>query len=71
MRCARPPPVKQERQRVADVLASLQAVRSAVDAERAPGPVGSPLGARMPGLLPAFEASLRALHSPGEHGEPP
>jgi len=57
-------PGEAEGQRVADVLSSLQAVRSAMDA-------GPPLGTRVPGLLQAFEASLRALHPPGEHGGPP
>ena len=64
-------PGEAEGQRVADVLSSLQAVRSASMAERAPGAVGPPLGTRVPGLLQAFEASLRALHPPGEHGGPP
>ena len=63
-------PGEAERERVADVLASLQAVRSAMDAERAPGGAGPEQGARVHGLLLTFEASLRALRSPGEDGAP-
>ena len=59
-------PGEPERQRVADVLASLQAVRAAMDAERAPGPASPPQQARVLELLRSFEASLRALRSPGE-----
>jgi hypothetical protein len=61
-------PGEAERERVADVLASLQAVRSAMDAERAPGGAGPEQGARVHALLLNFEASLRALRSPGEYG---
>jgi len=64
-------PGEVERARVADVLASLQAVRSAMGAERAPGGAGAPQGARVQDLLLAFEASLRALHSPGEYRQSP
>ena len=63
-------PGEAERERVADVLASLQAVRSAMDAERAPGGAGPEQGARVHALLLTFEASLRALRSPGEGGAP-
>ena len=63
-------PGEAERERVADVLASLQAVRSAMDAERAPGGAGPEQGARVHDLLLTFEASLRALRSPGEGGAP-
>ena len=63
-------PGEAERERVADVLASLQAVRSAMDAERAPGGAGPEQGARVRDLLLTFEASLRALRSPGEGGAP-
>ena len=63
-------PGEAERERVADVLASLQAVRSAMDADRAPGGAGPEQGARVRGLLLTFEASLRALRSPGEDGAP-
>ena len=63
-------PGEAERERVADVLASLQAVRSAMDAERAPGGAGPEQGARVHDLLLTFDASLRALRSPGEGGAP-
>ena len=63
-------PGEAERERVADVLASLQAVRSAMDAERAPGGAGPEQGARVHDLLLTFEASLRALRSPGGDGAP-
>ena len=61
-------PGEAERARVAGVLASLQAVRSAMAAERAPGGTGAQQSARVHDLLLAFEASLRALRPPGEHG---
>jgi hypothetical protein len=64
-------PGEPERQRVADVLASLQVVRSAMDAERAPGPASPPQQARVPELLRSFEASLRTLRLPSEYGESP
>ena len=63
-------PGEAERERVADVLASLQAVRSAMDAERAPGGAGPQQAARVHDLLLTFEASLRALRSPGANGAP-
>jgi hypothetical protein len=63
-------PGEAEREGVADVLASLQAVRSAMDAERALGGAGPEQGARVHHLLLTFEASLRALRSPGEDGAP-
>jgi hypothetical protein len=63
-------PGEAERLRVADVLAALHAVRSAMDAERAAGAAGPPQHARVPGLLQAFEASLRALRSPPGPGDP-
>jgi hypothetical protein len=59
-------PGEVERARVADVLACLQAVRSALAAERAPGGAGAQQSARVHDLLLAFEESLRALRSPGE-----
>ena len=64
-------PGEMERQQVADVLAALHAVRSAMDAERAAGAAGPPRGAGVPGLLQAFEASLRTLRSPAGPGDPP
>jgi hypothetical protein len=54
-------PNEDERARVADVLASLQAVRSAMDAERAPGGAGPQHADIVRGRLMSFEASLRAL----------
>ena len=60
-------PDEDGRARAADVLASLQAVRSAMDAERAPGGASGPQGARIHSLLLSFESSLSALHSPGEY----
>jgi hypothetical protein len=62
-------PGEAERLRVADVLAALHAVRTAMDAERAAGAAGPP-DPRVPGLLQAFEASLRALRSPPTPGGP-
>jgi hypothetical protein len=61
-------PNETERLKVAGVLASLQAVRSAMDAERAPG-ADPAQGARVAGLLRSFEASLSALRPP-EEGTP-
>jgi len=60
-------PGEAERAYAADVLASLQAVRSAMAAERAPGGAGAQQSARVHDLLLAFEASLRARD---EHGGP-
>lgn len=51
---------------VADSLASLQAVRSAMDAERSPMGAGAEQAAVVRGRLSSFEASLRALRSPDE-----
>jgi hypothetical protein len=54
-------PNEDERARVTDVLGSLQAVRSALDAQRAPGG-GDPRQAEVVrGRLFAFDAALRAL----------
>jgi hypothetical protein len=63
-------PGEEERARVADVLASLQAARSAMTAERAAGAAGLPQGTRVRDLLAAFEASLRTLRSPRGYGAP-
>jgi hypothetical protein len=53
------------RAKIGDTLTSLHAVRSAMDAERAPGGV-SPMQAEVVrGRLSAFEASLRALRAHG------
>ncbi len=56
-------PDDETRARVADALASLQAVRSAMDAERAPGGAGAQQGNVTRGRLSTFEASLRALRA--------
>jgi hypothetical protein len=53
-----------EQARIADVLVSLQAVRSAMDAERAPGGAGPQQAAVVRSRLYDFEMSLRALRSP-------
>jgi hypothetical protein len=52
--------------RIADTLASLQGVRSAMDAERAPG--GASLGQAgvVHSRLASFESSLRALGAPAQ-----
>jgi hypothetical protein len=52
--------------RIADTLVSLQAVRSAMDAERAPGGAGPYQAEVVRSRLYAFESSLRALRSPNE-----
>lgn len=56
-------PDDEVRARVADVLASLQAVRSAMDAERAPGGVGAQQAEVARERLAFFEMSLRALRA--------
>jgi hypothetical protein len=67
-------PGEVEHAQVANVLASLQTLRSVIGAEHAPGGAGPQpgtgpsQGARMHALLLSFEASLRALRSPGEYG---
>jgi hypothetical protein len=61
-------PGEPERLGVEDVLASLQAVRSAMGAERTQGAVGPAQEARVLRLLQSFAASLRALRSPDEFG---
>jgi hypothetical protein len=61
-------PGEPERLEVEDVLASLQAVRSALGAERAQGAVDPAQSARVLRLLQSFGASLRALRSPDESG---
>jgi len=57
-------PDQENRARAADALASLQAVRSAMDAERAPGGAGTEYGEIVRDRLQAFEASMRALRGP-------
>jgi hypothetical protein len=54
-------PDEDNRARAADALASLQAVRSAMDAERAPGGAGAAYAEVVRSRLVSFEASLRAL----------
>ena len=61
LREAAPDPGDQAR--IADVLASLQAARSAMDAERAPGGAGPQQADVVRSRLYAFESSLRALRS--------
>ena len=57
-----------DRARVEDVLATLQAVRSAMNAEHGPGGATAPQRGRVHALLMSFEASLSALRSPGDYG---
>ncbi len=58
-------PDEQARATVVDVLTSLQAVRSAMDAERVPGGAGGAQAEVVRNRLLAFEMSLRALRAPG------
>ena len=59
-------PDDDSRARVADVLASLQAVRSAMDAERAPGGAGPLHPQVVRDRMFAFETALRTLRAYGE-----
>jgi len=52
--------------RIADALASLQAVRSAMDAERAPGGASLEQADVVRSRLASFESSLRALTAPAQ-----
>ena len=52
--------------RIADALASLQAVRSAMDAERAPGGASAEQADVVRSRLYSFELSLRALRAGGQ-----
>ena len=52
-----------DQMRIADTLASLQAARSAMDAERAPGGAGPWQAETVHGRLDAFESSLRTLRA--------
>ena len=56
-------PDEESRARVADVLASLQAARAAMDSERASGAASGPGEEMIRSRLAAFEASLRTLRS--------
>ena len=57
-------PDEDERARVADALGALQAARSAMDAERAPGGADPRQAEVVRGRLYAFDAALRALRPP-------
>ena len=57
-------PNEDERSRVADVLGSLQAARSAMDAERSPGGASPQQAEIVRGRLSGFDAALRALRPP-------
>jgi hypothetical protein len=57
-------PNEDERARVADALVSLQAVRSAMDAERAPGGASTEQAEVVRGRLSGFDAALRTLRPP-------
>ncbi len=60
-------PDDEARARVADVLAALQSVRSAMESERASGAVGGPGEEMVRSRLAAFEVSLsdlRLAHDP-------
>jgi hypothetical protein len=57
-------PDEEERARVADVLGSLQAVRSAMGAERAPGGAGAEQAEVVRGRLSGFQSALQALRPP-------
>jgi hypothetical protein len=59
-------PDEDSRARVANALALLQAVRSAMEAERAPGGAGPQAAETVRSRLFSFEASLRALRAEGE-----
>jgi hypothetical protein len=61
LREAAPDPASQAR--VADTLASLQAARSAMDAERTPGGAGPQQAEVVRGRLYAFESSLQMLRA--------
>jgi hypothetical protein len=59
------PPDSADRARIDDTLASLQAVRSAMGAERAPGGAGYEQAGVVRSRLASFESSLRALGASG------
>lgn len=59
------PPDSADRARIDDTLASLQAVRSVMDAERAPGGAGYEQSDVVRSRLAWFESSLRALEAVG------
>ncbi len=57
-------PDEQSRAAIVDVITSLQAVRSAMDAQHVPGGAGGAQAEVVRERLLAYEASLRALRSP-------
>jgi hypothetical protein len=57
-------PDEDERARVSDVLGSLQALRSAMEAERAPGGIGPEHAEVVRSRLYAFDSALQALRPP-------
>jgi hypothetical protein len=59
-------PSEEDRARVADVLAALQAVRSGMDAERAPGGASPRQAEVVYSRLRAFDAALRSLRVPDD-----
>jgi hypothetical protein len=59
------PPDSADRARIDDTLGSLQAARSAMDAERAPGGAGYEQADVIRSRLASFESSLRALGASG------
>jgi hypothetical protein len=59
------PPDSADRARIDDTLASLQAARSAMDAERVPGGTGYEQAGVVRSRLASFESSLRALGAAG------
>jgi hypothetical protein len=59
------PPDSADRARIDDTLASLQAVRSAMDAERVPGGAGYEQAEVVRSRLASFESSLHALGAAG------
>ncbi len=61
-------PDEEDRARVADVLGSLQAIRSAMEAANIPGGPSAQQSGRMHSLLRAFGESLHALRSTDAYG---
>jgi hypothetical protein len=59
-------PSEDDRARVADVLAALQAVRYGMDAERVPGGASPRQAEVVRSRLRAFEAALRSLRAPDD-----
>jgi hypothetical protein len=59
-------PAEDDRARVTDVLRSLQAVRSAMEAERSPGGANGRQAEFVRSRLRTFEAALRELQAPGD-----